>query len=331
MNELLKKEEQMNVEILGNEVIQGKQITREEAHWLYGQPFKELCQKADEIRRFFCSNGFDICTIINGKSGRCSENCRFCAQSAHNHTGAEEYPLLSTEEILAQAKRNEEQGVLRYSIVTSGKRLSDREVDQMCEAVEQIRREINIGVCISFGLLEEEQYRRLKEAGVTRVHNNLETSRRNFPNVCTTHTFEDKINAIRAAQAAGLSVCSGGIMGLGETVEDRIDMAFTLRELGIKSVPVNMLNPIQGTPFAHNRRLTKEDMCRIVAVYRFILPDASIRLAGGRGLLGDKGESCFQSGANAAISGDMLTTAGITVETDMRLLKELGYEVRYGK
>lgn len=320
----------MDMECLGNAVLQGRQISREEALWLYQQPLEALCRKADEIRAHFCSNGFDICTIINGKSGCCSENCRFCAQSAHNHTGAEEYPLLPNEEILAQAKVNDAQGVLRYSIVTSGKRLSDEEVERMCHAVGQIRKETNIAVCISFGLLNEEQYRRLKEAGVTRVHNNLETSRRNFPNVCTTHTFDDKINAIRAAQAAGLSVCSGGIMGLGETVEDRIDMALTLRELGIRSVPVNMLNPIPGTPFAQNKKLTSEDMCRIVAVYRFLLPDASIRLAGGRGLLADKGKSCFRSGANAAISGDMLTTAGITVATDMELLQELGYEVRYG-
>lgn len=320
----------LNIENLGNEVMQGKLITREEALWLYQQPLEELCEKADEIRRHFCSNGFDICTIINGKSGHCSENCRFCAQSAHNHTCAEEYPLLPAEDIVAQAKLHDAQGILRYSIVTSGRRLSDEEVDRMCETVRQIRKETGIAVCISFGLLDEENYRKLKEAGVTRVHNNLETSRRNFPNVCTTHTFEDKIQAIRAAQAAGLSVCSGGIMGLGETPEDRIDMAFTLRELGIHSVPVNMLNPIPGTPFADNKKLTAEDMRRIVAVYRFILPEASIRLAGGRGLLADKGKSCFQSGANAAISGDMLTTAGITVETDMKLLDALGYDVRYG-
>lgn len=320
----------MDVESLGNAVLQGKQINREEALWLYDQPLEELCRKADAIREHFCGWGFDICTIINGKSGRCSENCRFCAQSAHNHTGAEEYPLLAAEEIAAQAKKNDEQGVLRYSIVTSGKRLSDEEVGRMCEAVRQIRRESGISVCISFGLLSEEQYRKLKEAGVSRVHNNLETSRRNFPNICTTHTFEDKIRAIRAAQAAGLSVCSGGIMGLGETPEDRIDMALSLRELGIRSVPVNMLNPIPGTPFAGNQRLDADEMRRIVAVYRFILPKASIRLAGGRGLLADKGKSCFQSGANAAISGDMLTTSGITVETDMKLLRELGYEVRYG-
>jgi len=315
-----------DLEALTGKVLSGGQITREEALYLYGQPLEELCKSADKIREHYCYDKFDICTIINGKSGKCSENCKFCAQSAHNHTCAAEYPLLGGDEITAQAKVNHEQGVLRYSIVTSGKRLSDDEIDKMCETVRAIREKVGISVCVSFGLLSEEQFRRLKEAGVSRVHNNLETSRRFFPSICTTHSFDDKIAAIRAAQAAGLSVCSGGIMGLGETPEDRIDMALTLRELGIKSVPVNMLNPIPGTPFENNEKLTNDDMCRIVAVYRFILPDASIRLAGGRGLLPDKGKGCFTSGANAAISGDMLTTAGITVKTDMALLEELGYK-----
>lgn len=315
-----------DLKALTDEVLGGRLITKEEAMDLYEHPLEELCECADQIRRHFCSNQFDICTIINGKSGRCSENCRFCAQSAHNHTCASEYPLLPDEEIIQQAEINHGQGVLRYSIVTSGKKLSDGEVDAMCRVVEKIRRDVGISVCVSFGLLNEQQFRKLKAAGVTRVHNNLETSRKNFSNICTTHTFDDKIQAIRAAQAAGLSVCSGGIMGLGETPEDRIDMAFTLRDLGVKSVPVNMLNPIPGTPFEHNQKLTEKDMRRIVAVYRFILPSASIRLAGGRGLLSDKGKSCFTSGANAVISGDMLTTAGITVKTDMELLNELGYE-----
>lgn len=318
----------MNLKELTDQVINGKKISKEEALFLYRQPLLELCGSADKIRKYFCSDQFDICTIINARSGSCSENCKFCAQSAHNHTCAATYPLLSKEEILAQAKINHEQGVLRYSIVTSGKRLSDAEVDLMCEVVREIKEKIGISVCVSFGLLNEQQFRKLKEAGVTRVHNNLETSRRNFPNICTTHKFDDKIQAIRAAQAAGLAVCSGGIMGLGETAEDRIDMALTLRELGVRSIPVNMLNPIPGTPFENNERLTPEDMQRIVAVYRFILPQASIRLAGGRGLMPDKGKSCFTSGANAAISGDMLTTAGITTKTDMALLKELGYEVK---
>lgn len=314
---------------LTEKVLGGGCVTKEEALYLCGQPLEELCRNADKIRKHFCGNGFDLCTIINGKSGRCSENCKFCAQSAHNRTGVTEYPLLSDDEILEQARVNHEQGVLRYSIVTSGKKLSDQEVDRLCGAIRRIREEVGISVCVSAGLLNEDQFRRLKEAGAARVHNNLETSRGNFPNVCTTHTFDDKVEAIRAAQAAGLSVCSGGIMGLGETMEDRIDMAISLRELGIKSVPVNMLNPIPGTPFEKNPVLTMDELRRIVAVYRFLLPDASIRLAGGRGLLEDKGRSCFVSGTNAAISGDMLTTSGITTKTDMALLEELGYEVRF--
>ena len=318
----------MNLNELTDKVLKGEDISREEALFLSEQPLLELCDCADKIRRHFCSDQFDICTIINAKSGKCSENCKFCAQSAHNHTCTPEYPLRSKREILEQAKRNHEQGVLRYSIVTSGKRLSDQEVDEMCETVRAIKAEVGISVCASFGLLNERQFQKLKQAGVTRVHNNLETSHRNFPNVCTTHTFEEKVQAIREAQAAGLSVCSGGIMGLGETMEDRIDMALTLRELGIQSVPVNMLNPIPGTPFGNREKLSADDMRRIVAVYRFILPAASIRLAGGRGLLPDKGKSCFTSGANAAISGDMLTTAGITTKTDMELLGELGYEAK---
>lgn len=312
--------------ILKQEVLKGKKINKSEAMELYEQPLEELCSCADEIRRSFLSGQFDICCIINGKNGRCSENCRFCAQSSRYLTGLKEYPLLSEENILAHAIIAEKQGVRRFSIVTSGKRLSDGEVEKMCRAVKRIKNETGLLLCVSFGLLEEAQFKALKEAGVTRAHNNLESSRRYFPNICTTHTFDDKLKAIRAAQAAGLEVCSGGIMGLGETPGERVDLALTLRELGIKSVPVNMLNPIPGTPFEGLKKLTGEEMRRITAVFRFILPDAFIRLAGGRGLLDDHGRSCFCSGANAAISGDMLTTAGITVQTDMAMIKELGYE-----
>lgn len=311
---------------LKEKVENGGEISREEALELYEAPLEELCRAADELRKQFCGNGFDICTIINGKSGRCSENCKFCAQSAYYRTDAMEYPLLDTQEIVRQARYNADRGVLRYSIVTSGRALKDSEVEQMCAAIREIKKEVDIEVCVSFGLLSEAQFRKVKEAGASRVHNNLETSQRNFPNICTTHTFEDKTAAIKAARAAGLSVCSGGIMGLGETKEDRIDMAVSLRGLGVKSVPVNMLNPIPGTPYEKNERLTEDDMRRIAAVYRFILPDASIRLAGGRGLMKDKGEGCFQSGANAVISGDMLTTSGYTIESDMEMISRLGYK-----
>lgn len=315
---------------LKTKVLNGGLLNREEALLLKEAPLEELTEAANEIRARFCGNAFDLCTIINGKCGRCSEDCKYCAQSAHYQTACQEsYPLLSTEELLKQAEHNDSQGVLRYSIVTSGKRLSDAEVDQVCESIRVIRKKTNIKVCISFGLLNESQFRRLKEAGASRVHCNLESSESYFPEICTTHSFAEKIETLKAAKRAGLSICSGGIMGLGETMEDRIDMVLTARELGVKSIPVNLLNPIPGTPYEHNRVLSNEELCRIVAIFRFLIPDGMIRLAGGRGLLGDKGERCFQSGANAAISGDMLTTAGITVNTDMELLKNLGYEVKF--
>lgn len=310
---------------LKEKVLNGGLIDKSEAMQLWEVDYDELCSAANEIREKFCSNNFDICTIVNGKSGKCSENCKFCSQSSFYHTCAGEYPLLDKESIVKEAMNNAEQGMLRFSIVTSGRRLNDKEVDIMCDVIREIRKNTDISVCASFGLLNEKQYRKLKDAGVARIHNNIETSENNFPNVCTTHTFSDKINAIKAAQKAGLDICSGGIMGLGENNEDRVDMAFTLRELNVKSIPVNMLNPIPGTPFENNKKLTEKDMCRICAVYRFILPDAFIRLAGGRGLMENKGRDCFLSGANAAISGNMLTTSGITFETDLALLKELNF------
>lgn len=316
-------------EEMKDKILRGKWIGREEALRLAEEPLEELRQAADEIRRKVCGNGFDLCTIVNAKCGRCSEDCRYCAQSAHYRTACEEsYPLLSTQELLEDARRNAQQGVLRYSIVTSGRRLSEEEVEQACESIRRIRAEVPIEVCVSFGLLDEVQFRKIKAAGASRVHCNLESSARYFPSVCTTHTYEEKIRTLQAAKRAGLSICSGGILGLGETMEDRIDMVLTARELGVKSIPVNLLNPIPGTPYENRVPLDNEAACRCVALFRFLIPDASIRLAGGRGLLGDKGEACFLSGANAAISGDMLTTAGITVETDMELLRSSGFEVK---
>lgn len=313
---------------LKNRVLSRELLNRESILTLCQAPLDELCSAADEIRAHFCGNGFDLCTIVNGKSGRCSEDCKYCAQSAHYQTHVEEYSLLGTDEIVRQAKHHAEQGVLRYSIVTSGRKLGDADISQVCESIRAIKASTDIEVCVSFGLLDEAAFRKVKAAGASRVHCNLESSRSYFPTVCTTHTYDEKIETLQAARRAGLSICSGGIMGLGESMEDRIDMALTLRELGVKSIPINFLNPIPGTPFADNAPLSDEEKRSIVAIYRFILPNTSIRLAGGRGLIVDKGEGCFRSGANAAISGDMLTTAGITVETDLQLLDRLGYQAR---
>lgn len=314
---------------LKERILSGGAITKEEALLLADEPLKELSLAADELRKHFRGNVFDLCTIVNGKCGKCSEDCRYCAQSVHYHTSCtDSYPLLSAKELVNQAQHHKNNGVLRYSIVTSGKRLSDREVDEVCESIRIIRQQTGIQVCVSFGLLSLEQFRKIKEAGASRVHCNLETSARYFPQVCTTHSFQEKVDTLKAAMEAGLDICSGGILGLGETMEDRIDMVLTARELGVKSIPINILNPIKGTPYEHNPVVTNEELCRCVSIFRFLIPDGFIRLAGGRGLIGDKGLQCFKSGANAAISGDMLTTAGITVQKDLELVAELGYEVR---
>ncbi|MBZ4670245.1 MAG: bioB [Oscillospiraceae bacterium] len=310
-----------------NNVLAGKLIGKEEALALADAPLEDLCRAADEIRKFFCGDNFDLCTIINGKSGKCSEDCKYCAQSVFSHSKINEYPLLDAEKIVSMAKYNNERGVPRYSIVTSGKSVNDRELDVICESVKRIKNEIGMSVCVSLGLLSGEQFEKLKSAGVDRIHNNLETSRNYFPEICTTHSYDDKISAIKNAQKAGFFVCSGGLVGLGESMGDRIDMALELRNLGIRSVPVNMLDPIPGTACENSRILNEDEMRRIVAIFRFILPDAFIRLAGGRRLLDDNGRECFVSGANAVISGDMLTTSGISIQSDMKMIKELGYEV----
>ena len=315
------------VEELKEKILSGGSVTRDEALWLEGADVEELSRAADEIRKRFAGRNFDACTIINAKSGRCTENCKFCSQSAAYRSGAKEYPLIGADEALREARYSEKRGIARVALVTSGRRLGKTEVDSVCEIYAALREKCGIRLCASHGLLSYEDFVKLKAAGVTRVHNNLETSRRNFPNVCTTHEYGDKITAIKAAMRAGLEVCSGGIIGMGESFADRADMAFELRALGVKSVPLNVLNPINGTPFESLPPLGCGEIRRAAALFRFVLPDAAIRMAGGRGLLADKGRAVFRSGANAAISGDMLTTSGISVEDDMKMIKELGYEV----
>ena len=316
------------VERLKNIVVQGGSINRKEAVDLYGSNLDELRLAANDLRTRFCGNSFDLCTIINGKSGSCSEDCKYCAQSVHYCTDIHEYPLMEAGTVLKEALYNEIRGVLRFSIVTSGRNLNDREVEMVTEIYSALSKNCGMSLCASHGLLTFEQLKKLKASGVIRYHNNLETSRRYFPEVCTTHSYEDKIRTIKDALKAGLDVCSGGIMGLGENVEDRIDMAIELRNLGIRSVPINLLNPIKGTPTEGFSLITSEEAERIVATFRFILPDASIRMAGGRSLLRDKGNSLFLSGANAAITGDMLTTSGTGISEDIEMLKDLGFEIR---
>lgn len=318
----------MDVVKLKEKVLKGYDINEKEAMYLYNSDFNLLKESANEIREFYMKDSFDLCTIINAKSGSCSENCKFCAQSAHYSTNVDSYALLDDETIINDAIKQKNQGILRYSIVTSGKKLSDEDVLKEAEIIKKLKEVCDIEVCISNGLLSYENFKILKEAGASRVHNNLEASESFFPSICTTHSINDKIKAIKDARRAGLEVCSGGIIGLGENREQRIEMAMKLRELNIKSIPINVLSPIPNTPLGNNETLSEEEVIRTIAVYRFILKDSFIRLAGGRALFKDKGKSIFKSGANAAISGDMLTTSGINTKLDLEMLKELNYTPR---
>ena len=317
------------IQDLKKKILKGNYIAKEEALLLCNQPLKDIADAANEIREYFCGNKFDICSIVNAKSGMCSEDCKYCAQSVYNKTEAQIHDLLERDEIVKLAKCNSSKGIIRFSIVASGKRISNEEIEQICHIITAIKTETSIRICASLGLLNENQFIKLKNAGVTRIHNNLETSRNHFHNICTTHTYKDKIKSIKIAKKVGLTVCSGGIMGLGENMEDRIDMAIAIRELDILSIPINILNPIKGTPLEDNKIISNDELCRIVAIYRFILPNSFIRLAGGRGLLSDKGLKSFRSGSNAAISGDMLTTKGISIDYDLTMIKKLGYDAKY--
>ncbi|MBR1859127.1 MAG: biotin synthase BioB, partial [Selenomonadaceae bacterium] len=284
----------------------------------------ELQNGAHEIQEHYCGNHIDFCTIINGKSGRCGENCKYCAQAACHKTGIDEYGFLPKEEIYKHALANQKAGVNRFSVVTSGRALSGSDFDKAIDAYNYMHEHLTIDLCASHGILTREQFKRLRATGVTSYHHNIETSRRFFPSICTSHTYDDRINTIKIAQSEGFCVCSGGIIGMGETWEDRIDMAISLHELNIQSIPINALMPVKGTALENRKQLAAEDILRTIAIFRYINPEANIRLAAGRKLLPENGASAFINGASASITGDMLTTSGTTIAEDMQLIKKLG-------
>lgn len=312
---------------IAKKIIAGENLQPDDdLKFLLETPLEELQRGAGLIQKNFCGNHIDLCTIINGKSGRCGEDCKYCAQSAKNHTGIDEYNFLSAKEILAVAKMNEKAGVNRFSIVTSGRALSGADFEKAVEVYKILRADLKIDLCASHGILNAEQFKKLRATGVTSYHHNIETSRRFFPKICTSHSYEDRINTIKLAQAAGFNVCSGGIIGMGETWQYRIDMAFELFSLGIKSIPINALMAVKGTPLENRPPLSAEEILRTIAIFRYINPTANIRLAAGRKLLKDSGASAFLHGASASITGNMLTTSGTTIQSDIELLKKLGLE-----
>ena len=312
---------------LEHKIMDGYRISREEAELLIDVDLSELSEAADRIRLHFCGNVCDVCSVAAVKVGQCSEDCLYCAQSTRAKDKVPAECVLGEKVLTDIAVQDKSRGSYRYGLVSVGRRLSKKKVELAVSNVADIRKTADIHVCASLGMLDKEDFTKLHEAGMTMVHNNMETSDEFFKTLCTTHTSDDKRKSIRAAKAAGMKVCSGGLIGLGETLSDRIDLAFSLRELDVDSVPINMLNPIPGTYFEHQEPMKEDEFLRTVAIFRFVLPDTFIRLAAGRAFLPDNGKAALRAGANAVISGDFLTTTGITFETDLQMIREQGYEV----
>lgn len=308
-------------------IINGYRLSRDEALDLYNVPLEDLMESATAIRRATLGDAFDLCTIMRAKNGHCSEDCAFCVQSSLSKGHVELQKMVSEEKVLKSAKCAESAEIGRFALVFSGRRLSRNEVEAVASIYRRLKEETDLHLCLSGGLLNLDELAILKEAGLERLHNNLETSRRYFPSICTTHSYDEKIQTIKDAQSLGIEVCSGGIFNIGETREDRADLALNLRELGILSVPLNILSPMEGTPLANQMPLPEEEILRTVAVFRHILPTAYLRLAGGRQLLSGDGEATLNAGMNAAITGNFLNTRGAAESTDLQMIRRHNFTI----
>ena len=307
----------MQLKDLADKIIDGYEITKEEALELYDAPLDELKESASKITSHFFKEAIELCCISNGKCGKCSENCKFCSQSRYYNTEIQQSVLKSVDEFFKEAQANDKRGVHRFSIVTAGVRLSKAELKTIAQAYKKISSELKISCCGSLGLLDYDDFVMLKEAGLKRYHNNLETSPNFFKEICTTHTMKQKEDTIALAKKAGLEICSGCILGMGESVEDRVDIALELRKLQVDSTPINILNPIKGTPLENRPTVHPDEVRRTIALFRHVLPKTVLRLAGGRLIIQKYFTDLYKYGINAGITGDMLTTAGLTVADDI--------------
>lgn len=287
----------------------------------------ELCKAADAIRIKWCGNKIHTCSIVNARSGRCSENCKWCAQSGCHKTGIQEYERIPKEEALKSYAVNKSRGASCFSMVTSGRKVLSKDIEYFCGIYKEMSEQDGVELCASMGLLSRAQLQQLWDSGVRKYHCNLESSPSYFATLCTTHTIEDKLATIRTAKEMGFTICCGGIIGMGETMRDRLELAAMAREVGASSIPINILQPIKGTPLQDVEQISEDEIERSVALMRFIAPKCTLHFAGGRARLSRQSTArILRGGMNGALVGDMLTTVGNNVEDDFKLFKSVDYE-----
>ena len=316
------------IQKLADDVINGGVVSTADALKLTeaaGSDLHLMFAEASRIREHFKGDSVSLCAIINAKSGRCAENCAFCAQSASHKTNAQVYPLVDEEQIVSCAKDAEQNGARCYGIITSGTGIKPgAELEQICSSLRRIKEETTIDPSCSLGIISDETAKKLKDAGMVTYHHNLETSRSFFPSICTSHDYEQDVNTVRSVKKVGLKVCCGGIFGLGENFAQRVEMAETLRELDVDTVPINFLNPVEGTRLADANFLTPLECLKIIAVYRFMLPTKSLTVCGGREKnLRELQSWIFLAGASGTMTGNYLTTAGRDPELDRQMINDL--------
>ena len=293
---------------------------------LYDRPLDELIEIANKITKENFDNTVEACSIISAKTGKCQENCKYCSQSAHNHAKIECHPLMDVETVKKAALSAKENGATRFCIVTSGRVPEGEDFEKIIEMIKEVASIDGLHCCASLGLLSEEQIKRIKEAGVERFNHNLNTSENYHKQICTTHNFQDRVNTIKMIQKYGIEACCGGIIGMGESREDRIDLALSLRELNPKTVPINILNPIKGTPLEdYGNKIDEEEVLKTICIFRIILPKALLRYAGGRTsrLSKENQKLGMLAGINSVLVGNYLTTVGSTPEEDKKMFEEL--------
>lgn len=316
----------MKINVLTNKIINGYLVNKEDLLELYKMNDVDLILKgAKKIKNSLLKREFKFCSIINAEATPCSEDCKFCSQSVHYNTEAMSHKLLDYDKIYSQAKSNEEAGIKSFSLVATGKKLNNKDFEKALSYIKRLKSELSIKICASFGILNRDELRKLKEAGIDCYHHNLETSRDHYKNICTTHSFESRINTIKNARKLGIRICSGGIIGINESLNDFINMALELRDLDVQSIPINILMPIKGTPMENKNILDLNDIIKKIAILRYTLPNKTIVLGAGRLALKDNILKIIDCIVDGSITGDLLTTTGGDIKSDFEMIKKADY------